>query len=145
MTWIFPTCLRSWRHRGWRTWGRGCIQCWQSFISKSLLGELHTSDIWRLFIPGGGGIWSLLGFFVFVFVFPPGKLDLALRKYHMCNWLVFFHMERDWKIQRIEGERPGFYDFFHWTELVNLILGANIKHCLSYMAVRDIDLLAITT
>ena len=54
-----------------------------------------------------------------------------------------FHIERDWKIGRIEGEILVFYDVFHWIELVNLMLGAHIKHCLSSVDVRKIYLLLI--
>lgn len=55
-----------------------------------------------------------------------------------------FHIERDWKTERIEREKLVSYDFFHWMELVNLMLGANIKSCLSYVDVKDPYLLSIT-
>lgn len=41
---------------------------------------------------------------------------------------LIFYIERDGKIERIEGERLVFCDFFYWMELVNLILGFNIKN-----------------
>lgn len=55
-----------------------------------------------------------------------------------------FHTERNWKIERTEGERFVSYDFFHWMKLVNLMLGANIKHGLSYVDIKDTYLLSIT-
>lgn len=38
------------------------IHCWQSFISKSLVGKLDLSDIWRLSVPRGGRILGLCYF-----------------------------------------------------------------------------------
>lgn len=56
-----------------------------------------------------------------------------------------FHIERDWKTERIEKEGLVSYGFFHWMELVNLMLGANIKkYCLSHVDVKDTYLLSIT-
>lgn len=51
----------------------------QSFITKSLVGELDLNDIWRFHVPRCGGLLDL-HFSV--------KLNLPFRNYHKCNWWI---------------------------------------------------------
>lgn len=68
------------------------IHCWQSFISKSLVGELDLSDIWRLSIPRCGRILDLC-YFLVSYIWLLGNITCAIDAFNISHWEGL----EDWK------------------------------------------------
>lgn len=78
------------------------------------------------------------GFWIYIFSV---KLNLPFRNYHKCNWCISHFTLRRAEDGKNWRRNIGLLWVFNWIELVNLILGTHIKHCLSSIDFRKTYLL----